>query len=146
MTHAVPIYEGTERLNEHSSIPIVDRLGFAMPHSILRNDVAGRDVTRFLKLLLRKEGFTFKTTAEFEIVKSIKERACFVTPTAQKEEINNNEKSQFTLPDGSVIEVKEKRTEEMRRLNDHLAWTKSIARSGSAVQSGIDRRRERRDS
>ena len=78
-----------------------------MPHSILRNDVAGRDVTRFLKLLLRKEGFTFKTTAEFEIVKSIKERACFVTSTAQKEEINTNEKSQFTLPDGSVIEVKE---------------------------------------
>ena len=44
-----------------------------MPHSILRNDVAGRDVTRYLKLLLRKEGYTFKTTAEFEIVKSIKE-------------------------------------------------------------------------
>lgn len=44
-----------------------------MPHSILRNDVAGRDVTRYLKLLLRKEGYTFKTTAEFEIVKNIKE-------------------------------------------------------------------------
>lgn len=51
-----------------------------MPHSILRNDVAGRDVTRYLKLLLRKEGYTFKTTAEFEIVKSIKEvnKATFV--------------------------------------------------------------------
>ena len=55
-----------------------------MPHSILRNDVAGRDVTRYLKLLLRKEGYTFKTTAEFEIVKSIKERVCFLTPTVQK--------------------------------------------------------------
>ncbi|CAF4258182.1 unnamed protein product, partial [Rotaria sordida] len=61
---------------------------FAMPHSILRNDVAGRDVTRYLKLLLRKEGYTFKTTAEFEIVKSIKERVCFLTPTTQKEEIS----------------------------------------------------------
>lgn len=88
----------------------IEYLGFAMPHSILRNDVAGRDVTRFLKLLLRKEGFTFKTTAEFEIVKSIKERACFVTSTAQKDDINNNEKSQFTLPDGSIIEVNEKNT------------------------------------
>jgi len=80
-------------------------LGFAMPHSILRNDVAGRDVTRYLKLLLRKEGYTFKTTAEFEIVKSIKERVCFLTSVAQKEEVNQADKSQFTLPDGTSIDV-----------------------------------------
>jgi centractin len=80
-------------------------LGFAMPHSILRNDVAGRDVTRYLKLLLRKEGYAFKTTAEFEIVKSIKERACFLSPTAQKDETGQGDKSQFTLPDGTSIEV-----------------------------------------
>ena len=78
-----------------------------MPHSILRNDVAGRDVTRYLKLLLRKESYTFKTTAEFEIVKSIKERACFLTPVAQKEDANATDKSQFTLPDGTTIEVGE---------------------------------------
>lgn len=56
VTHAVPIYEG-----------------FAMPHSIMRVDIAGRDVTRYLQLLLRKEGQKFHTTAEFEIVKTIKE-------------------------------------------------------------------------
>ena len=61
VTHAVPIYEG-----------------FAMPHSIMRVDVAGRDVTRYLKLLLRKEGVNFRTTAEFEIVRTIKERACYL--------------------------------------------------------------------
>jgi centractin len=77
-----------------------------MPHSILRNDVAGRDVTRYLKLLLRKEGYTFKTTAEFEIVKSIKERVCFLSPTAQKDETGQGDKSQFTLPDGTSIEVR----------------------------------------
>ena len=76
-----------------------------MPHSILRNDVAGRDVTRYLKLLLRKEGYTFKSTAEFEIVKSIKERVCFLSPTAQKDEAGQGEKSQYTLPDGTSIEV-----------------------------------------
>ena len=56
VTHAVPIYEG-----------------FALPHSIMRSDVAGRDVTRYLKLLLRKEGLIFKTTSELEIVRSMKE-------------------------------------------------------------------------
>lgn len=56
VTHAVPIYEG-----------------FAMPHSIMRVDIAGRDVSRYLRLLLRKEGFDFHTSAEFEVVRTIKE-------------------------------------------------------------------------
>ena len=56
VTHAVPIYEG-----------------FAMPHSVMRADVAGRDVTRYLQLLLRKEGHHFHTSAEFEVVRTIKE-------------------------------------------------------------------------
>ena len=44
-----------------------------MPHSIMRVDVAGRDVTRYLRLLLRKEGLDFHTTAEFEMVRQLKE-------------------------------------------------------------------------
>lgn len=56
VTHSVPIYEG-----------------FAMPHSIMRVDVAGRDVTRYLRLLLRKEGLDFHTSAEFEVIKQLKE-------------------------------------------------------------------------
>lgn len=56
VTHAVPIYEG-----------------FAMPHSIIRSDIAGRDVTRYLRLLLRKEGHNFHTSAELEIVRTIKQ-------------------------------------------------------------------------
>jgi centractin len=53
------------------SVPIFG--GFALPHSVMRNDIAGREVTKYLKLLLKKEGFNFNTTAEFEIVKGIKE-------------------------------------------------------------------------
>ena len=56
VTHVVPIYEG-----------------FAIPHSIMRVDVAGRDVSRYLRLLLRKEGYNFNTSAEFEVVRTIKE-------------------------------------------------------------------------
>ena len=74
VTHAVPIYEG-----------------FALPHSIMRADVAGRlvsidftitvtiyllysrDVTRHFQQLLRREGYIFKTSAEFEVVRVMKE-------------------------------------------------------------------------
>ena len=56
VTHAVPIYEG-----------------FSLPHSIMRSDVAGRDVTRYLQLLLRREGHFFKTSSEFEVVRQMKE-------------------------------------------------------------------------
>jgi len=88
VTHSVPIFEG-----------------FALPHSIMRNDIAGREVTKYLRLLLKKEGFNFNTTAEFEIVKNIKERACFLSANPAKEESTQIEKVGYTLPDGSVIEL-----------------------------------------
>jgi len=88
VTHAVPIYEG-----------------FAMPHSIMRSDIAGRDVTRYLQLLLRKEGHDFHTTSEFEIVRQIKERACYLAASAQKEETTDQERAVYPLPDGSSVEV-----------------------------------------
>lgn len=88
VTHAVPIYEG-----------------FAMPHSIMRVDIAGRDVTRYLRTLIRKEGFNFRTTAEFEIVRSIKEKVCYLPTIPQKEESVDTDKVKFTLPDGNILEV-----------------------------------------
>lgn len=88
VTHAVPIYEG-----------------FAMPHSIIRSDIAGRDVTRYLRLLLRKEGHNFHTSAELEIVRTIKQKACYLSLNPLKEESMEGEKSMYTLPDGSSIEL-----------------------------------------
>lgn len=76
-----------------------------MPHSIMRVDIAGRDVTRHLRLLLRKEGINFRTTAEFEIVRTIKERACYLANNPQKEESIETEKFKYVLPDGSHLEV-----------------------------------------
>ena len=35
-----------------------------------------RDVTRYLQLLLRREGHIFKTTAEFEVIRAMKEVRC----------------------------------------------------------------------
>jgi centractin len=95
VTHAVPIYEG-----------------FALPFSIVRSDIAGRDVTRYLKLLLRKEGLIFNTTAEFEVVKSIKEKICYLTSNPQRALDEHSaggggdiEKTSFILPDGSHVDI-----------------------------------------
>lgn len=88
VTHSVPIYEG-----------------FALPHSIMRSDIAGRDVSRYLRLLLRKEGIVFRTTAEFESVRTLKEKACYLASNPVKEESVETEQLNYTLPDGSVINV-----------------------------------------
>jgi len=92
VTHAVPVYEG-----------------FAMKHSIQRVDVAGRDITRYLKLLLRREGLNFKTSAEFEIVRTIKEQACYVTANPSKEEQlemdRSSDKGHYILPDGQQVSI-----------------------------------------
>lgn len=39
-------------------------------------DVAGRDVTEYLQLLLQKDGYNFHTSAELDVVKDIKEKQC----------------------------------------------------------------------
>lgn len=58
------------------------------------------------RLLLRKEGVNFRTTAEFETVRTIKEKCCYLANQPLKEETMDSEKFQFTLPDGSKLEVK----------------------------------------
>ncbi|KAF9363796.1 Actin-2 [Mortierella sp. NVP85] len=89
VTHAVPVYEG-----------------FAIPHAIQRVDIAGRDVTEHLQLLLRKGGYHFHTTAEKEIVRIIKEKTCYLPLNPAKEEKDTGEKKEdFMLPDGNIIKL-----------------------------------------
>jgi len=83
-----------------------------MPHSIMRIDVAGRDVTEYLQLLLRRSGSYFYTSAEKEVVRSIKESACYVAyDPSKEEELIDSEKSakpashKYSLPDGNILEI-----------------------------------------
>lgn len=94
VTHVVPVYEG-----------------FAVQNAVMRMDLAGRDVTDHLQLLLRKAGYNFVTSAEREVIKDIKEKRCYVAYDPQKEEEMLLEKSSkavymsYKLPDGNTIEI-----------------------------------------
>merc|ERR1712007_28753 len=73
-------------------VPVYE--GYALPHAIVRLDLAGRDLTEYLMKILTERGYSFTTTAEREIVSEMKEAG----------ESSDKEKT-YELPDGNIITV-----------------------------------------
>jgi len=88
VTSAVPIYEG-----------------YALKHAIQRSDIAGRDITEYLQMLLRKGGYNFEMSMDMEVVKKIKEKRCYFSLDIDKDEEDYREfdQVQFKLPDGNKV-------------------------------------------
>lgn len=62
VTHCIPVFQGQ-----------------LLKARFQRLDVAGRHITNNLLKLLHMRGYAFNSTSDFEIVREIKEKFCFVS-------------------------------------------------------------------
>jgi actin-related protein 2 len=98
VTHVVPVYDG-----------------FVPQNLIRRLDVAGRHITQYMIKLLLLRGYAFNRTADFETVRQIKEKFCYVANDIGVERKLALETTclmeSYTLPDGRVIKLGRERFE-----------------------------------
>ncbi|KAI7840962.1 hypothetical protein COHA_005191 [Chlorella ohadii] len=89
------------------AVPVVD--GYSSPHLTGRLNVAGRHITAYLADLLTRRGYSFNRSADFDTVRQIKERLCFMAFDLEQEiqlaRDTTCTTESYTLPDGRTIRI-----------------------------------------
>jgi len=95
VTHTVPIYET-----------------YSIPHAVSKAMLAGRDVSQWLQKILTERGWNFDSTAQFQIVREIKESMSYVSmdyteemKASEKKEWKEKNEKPYTLPDGNILTI-----------------------------------------
>jgi len=98
VTHICPVFEG-----------------YSIPNLVRRINVAGRHVTKYLTDLLFRRGYAFNHSADFETVRMMKEKMCYVAYDTQQEKRLAVETTclveNYYLPDGQVVKMGQERFE-----------------------------------
>lgn len=89
------------------SIPVYE--GHAIPSAVISSEIAGHKLTTYLHKLLQDRGHYFVTNAEYELVREVKEKVCYVALDFEKElqstEPNPAHNSTYELPDGHIADI-----------------------------------------
>eukprot|EP00026_Physarum_polycephalum_P009656 Phypoly_transcript_09785.p1 GENE.Phypoly_transcript_09785~~Phypoly_transcript_09785.p1 ORF type:complete len:439 (+),score=42.30 Phypoly_transcript_09785:43-1317(+) len=85
--------------------------GLSMSTACSSVDFGGWDLTDYLRSILQERGYSFTTTSEFEMLREIKLKYCYVLTTQAKEfelwttVVSGTEEKSVQLPDGQTISL-----------------------------------------
>jgi actin-related protein 2 len=98
VSHVIPVYEGMVQAD-----------------NIKRLNIAGRHVTEYLIKLLMLRGYAFNSSADFELVREIKEEMCYMSINIGKERKMAQDTTvvdkEYKLPNGETIIIGRERFE-----------------------------------
>jgi actin len=93
------------------TVPIDE--SYSLPYAIMRLNLADRDLAAGLQKILNERGYTFTTSAEFEIVRDVKEKLAYVAldfeAELQKAATTTDCNVSYTLPYGNEIVIANER-------------------------------------
>jgi len=96
--------------------------GFIQEHCVKKLNLAGSHVTTHLIKCLMLRGYAFNSTADFELLREIKEKMCYVSINLEKERQVAQDTTvldkEYKLPDGKTILLGRERFEAPEILNN----------------------------